>query len=222
MFEIEISVPLTLLFGCLCLTHIFRHCFVSRLYDNIFVARKCVCVCVWKREREGGGREESSAFPKWGSWPKSLVGQSWEFKKKKKFPFLQGVGTEWKHGWHTVCFCPWFSSSQEGYLPPMLEWKMRNLVAHYSLGDGMRTFFAMAGVFLWQTGRLLLETCSKWCCAPPQLSAASSVATSLCSTGALVMDCVGTRGATAWGLLLWKKMRSPQLDQWKKFLELWW
>lgn len=45
--------------------------------------------------------------------------------------------------------------------------------------------------------RLLLETCSKCCCAPPQLSAARSVATSLCSTGALVIDCVGTRGATA-------------------------
>lgn len=112
-----------------------------------------MCVSVWERER-GRRKRRKFSFPKWGSWPKSLVGQSWEFKKKK-FPFLQGVGTEWKHGWHRVCFCLWFSCSQEGYLPPMLEWKMQNLVAHYSLGDGMRTFFAMAGVFLWQTGCFL-------------------------------------------------------------------
>lgn len=62
MFEIEINVLLALLFGCLHLTHIFRHCFVSRRYD-VFMACKCVCV----RERERGGRGESADFPKWGS-----------------------------------------------------------------------------------------------------------------------------------------------------------
>lgn len=35
------------------------------------------------------------------------------------------------------------------FLPSMLEWKMWNLVAHYSLGDGMTTFFTVAGAFLY-------------------------------------------------------------------------
>lgn len=42
-----------------------------------------------------------------------------------------------------------FPVPRRSFLLSMLEWKIRNLVAHYSLGDGMRTFFTMAGAFLY-------------------------------------------------------------------------
>lgn len=104
------------------------------------------------------------------------------------------MGTKWKNGWHTVCFCPRLSCSQEGLFiicdrtknaKPGSSVQFRRQDEDIS-HNGRR-------LSIWQTG-WFLKHASKCSCAPPQLSAANSVMTSLCRTGALVIDCWHKKG----------------------------